>query len=389
MRHAGLINNVGLIDAKRSARATHIYEHNQKRTQRNYIFILVFHAAHSTTLAHGQDSIDSVYFFVFPGVKFRFPRSKFFMIAITDEICHLLLVFGIISEFYKRRRVVYMTMKNMKHASKVSNRNFVIFILVFILAIGVVASAISYANMSAFAQVEASTSEPLAANPEASAADVTNPEAPSADVIDAEANDVAVTITYEGKGSITPTPEPISVASGTEFYVYGNELTIAGKTYTANVNHDYYFMGWYVDGTRVDVLGTITQATEIVAKFTSDETSCMVTGSVVFESEPYPSGFVYAISETSHKIVGGATFTQGAFTLRIPRGEAITLVSATSSYAILAGNSNAITSEQTSGATLDITSTPIELLAENPESCWLSGRFTCNGPVKNAAITCL
>lgn len=136
-------------------------------------------------------------------------------------------------------------------------------------------------------------------------------------------------------------------------------------------------------------MGTITADTTIVAKFTSDDTSCEISGMVEFEGSPYPSGFVYAISETSHKIVGGANFTDGAFTARIPRDEAVTLVAATSSYAILAGNSNAITSEQTSGATLDITSTPIELLAENPESCWLSGAFTCNGPVKDAAIICL
>lgn len=186
---------------------------------------------------------------------------------------------------------------------------------------------------------------------------------------EAEANDFEVTISYEGNGIITPTPEAITVAPGTQFEVYGNELTIAGKKYTATVDHDYYFKGWYVNGTRVDVLGTITQNTQIVATFTSDNTSCMITGKVVFDGSPFRSGFVFAVSETSHKVVGGANFTDGDFTARIPRNEAITLVSATSSGAILAGNSDVISSDKTSGPTLDLTNSPIELLASNPETC--------------------
>lgn len=276
--------------------------------------------------------------------------------------------------------MVYMATKYMKHVSKASNLNFITFILVFILAIGFIALAISYVNKSAFAQVGVSSSEPTA----------TNPEVPFTDAIDAEANDLNVNIYSEGKGSITPVPSPFTVEAGTQFKVYGNELSIAGNTYTANFDRGYYFLGWYVNGTRVDVLGTITSDTTIVAKFTSDVTSCMISGKVEYNDAPFTSsGFVYAVSETSHKVVGSATAEDGEFTLKVPRNEAVTIVALTTNGGPLAGNTEPISSDKTSEPALDLSATPIKLLDTNPENCWLSGRFTCNGPVKDAAITCL
>ena len=126
-----------------------------------------------------------------------------------------------------------MTTKYMKQVSKASNLNFITFILVSILAIGFIALGISYALNSAFAQVGVSSLEPT----------TTNTESPFTDAIDAEANDLNVNITSEGNGSITPDPSPFTVEAGTQFKVYGDELSIAGNTYTANFDRGYYFLG--------------------------------------------------------------------------------------------------------------------------------------------------
>lgn len=145
-----------------------------------------------------------------------------------------------------------------------------------------------------------------------------------------------------------------------------------------------------MNGTRVDVLGTITSDTTIVAKFTSDDTSCMISGKVEYNDAPFTSsGSAFAVSETSHKIVGSANVNDGDFTLKVPRNEAVTIVALTVSESPKAGNTEPISSDKTSGPALDLSATPIKLLDTNPENCWLSGRFTCNGPVKDAAITCL
>ena len=69
MSHVWLVNNVRLVDAKRRARAAHIYKHYQKRAQRNYIFILSLHPTHSTTLSPGP-TFDLLRLF------FRFPRGQ-------------------------------------------------------------------------------------------------------------------------------------------------------------------------------------------------------------------------------------------------------------------------------------------------------------------------
>ena len=209
---------------------------------------------------------------------------------------------------------------------------------------------------------------------------------PEQDAEAIENGDIDVTISSEGQGSISPAGETLSVASGTVYKVYGNELTIGDKKYTAVVNAGYTFCGWYLNDVYMDIYGTITQACTIKAIFTSDDDSCTISGVVNKDGSPYHDAAIRVVSEDYPSIlVSTASDQEGKFSLKVPRSISIYLCAYANS---MVGYSPLLTSEQTSGATFNLNE-PIAISNEDPENCLLTGTISAGSVVKDAAIVYL